>query len=214
MKRDQRTGQWLLVVTLAAVSAWACSDDDDDSPGNTGGGGGTADGGKGGSGGKAGSKSVVGGEGGIGGPGAIGGAGTGGGAGADNQSPTQVATCGPYPLEQLCAQPNDPCPGSAAALTANGKCPGTEVQQYASTCGGVVVVAEQDIYGSISWSFDSDGALTGVVFNDDVATDCSDDTVSFTKTYGESCTKVGGAELLCGDGGAGAGGSGGAGGSE
>jgi hypothetical protein len=49
MKRDSRTGQWLMLFALATTSVFACSDADDGSPVDAAGSGGEAQGGEGGS---------------------------------------------------------------------------------------------------------------------------------------------------------------------
>ena len=120
------------------------------------------------------------------------------GGGADAcDGPIQLDTCNPAPLADVCQSTPERCPVSPEATTASG-CPGSEVLSYASDCGGVLVVAEQDVFGSIAWSFDANGTLTGIVYEDDVGNDCDELTFSFKRTYGENCKPVGTGELLCG----------------
>jgi hypothetical protein len=202
-------GKWLLMMTLACSSAWACSDDDDDVPVGTAGNGGKSGGGTGGSApGGDGGKS----EGGEG--GSTAGAGGAGRCQDDGENCPEVDACGPLPLSELCASP-----GACPTLEEIGPfrhCAANEmvVTSRELSCGGQVIVANENGLSSETWGFDASGKLIYKREGGDVASVCPDGKgVSSATDWGSlPCPAVGPETSLCDAGGAGGGGAGGAGG--
>jgi len=203
---QHKTGKWLLMMTLACSSAWACSDDDD-VPVGTAGSGGTAVGGKGGT--------AAGGDGGKfqGGDGGTAGGGEAGSCQDDGENCPYVDACGPLPLSELCASPGA-CPtleeiGPFRHCAANDMV----VTSRELSCGGQVIVNEYEL-SSETWGFDASGKLTYKRESGDVASICPDGRgVSAATVWGSlPCAAVGPELSLCDAGGAGGGGAGGAGG--
>jgi hypothetical protein len=205
-----KTGTWLLLLVLAAASAGACSGDDDDSPPGVAGSGAP---GVAGSGGKA-----EGGTGGVGGNAQGGESEANAGAGrvascSDGGDCETADYCAPLPLADLCDPSPMACP-SFDELAPTGICRRADrVTLQETSCGGQVVVADYD-WGTDTWGFDANGALTYKRTSTDQFVPCPDGkTASSGAVYGEqACTLTGTKTDLCGAGSGGAGGAGGGGG--
>jgi hypothetical protein len=209
--RLRRLSLGMKAMVVAALLAWACSNDDPPSPpdGNHAG---------------AGDEAGAGGSGAVSGSGGAGGRDTGtGGAGAPNDNDA-VPWCGPYSLDDFCARPSRPCEIAPEDLCPRcedgGKtlpCPHPEAaSRYETTCGGFVVVQDLGLFGSQSWEFDENGELISVLSTSDAVTMCDGGGSSASTVWGtQPCERLPAETAGFCDGSGGAGGqssSGGAGG--
>jgi YD repeat-containing protein len=125
--------------------------------------------------------------------------------------PVDACGCSPEPLSAAC----DPgwCPESPDDLSTSAGCsryPASE--EFESSCGAGSVIRTHVGFGVVEYTFDGQGALVGILSQDDVDQECADGSLARWGVYGAPCDRVGSGAELCGVGGVGAAGNAGAGG--